>query len=50
MNNQVNDWSFKLDGILHNTSQDDVFSATTADVVTSALDGYNGEANNKCLC
>jgi len=42
INNQVSDWSFKLDGILHNASQEILFSTTAADVVTAALDGYNG--------
>ena len=42
VNNQLNDWSFKVDGVLHNASQEDVFTTTTTDVVTAALDGYNG--------
>jgi len=42
VNNQVIDWSFKVDGVLHNACQDDVYATTTADVVTAALDGYNG--------
>jgi len=43
VNNQVMDWSFKLDGIMHNASQETVSATTTADVVTAALDGYNGQ-------
>ena len=42
VNNQIIDWSFKLDGIMHNASQETVFATTTTDVVTAALDGYNG--------
>jgi len=42
VNNQIIDWSFKLDGIMHNASQETVFSTTTTDVVTAALEGYNG--------
>lgn len=43
MNNQVVDWSFKVDGILHNASQDEVFNATATKLVAPALDGYNGK-------
>lgn len=43
VNNQVLDWSFKLDGILHNSSQDDVYSTVCSSMVTSAMQGYNGE-------
>jgi len=42
VNNQIVDWSFKLDGIMHNASQEAVFTTTATDVVTAALDGYNG--------
>ncbi|ELU05024.1 hypothetical protein CAPTEDRAFT_218005, partial [Capitella teleta] len=41
VNNQVLDWSFKLDGILHNSSQEEVFSTVCAPVLTSSLQGYN---------
>ena len=37
------DWNFKMDGILHNTSQDDTYDTVTRDVVTGAMDGYNGK-------
>jgi kinesin family protein 6/9 len=43
VNNQILDWSFKLDGIFHNATQEHVFSTVSSDIVTSALDGYNGE-------
>ncbi|KAK7469844.1 hypothetical protein BaRGS_00036122 [Batillaria attramentaria] len=42
IDNSINDYTFKLDGVLHNASQEHVFSAVAADVVTSALDGYSG--------
>jgi len=42
VNNQILDWSFRLDGMFHNSSQDQVFETVGADVITSALDGYNG--------
>lgn len=43
VNNQILDWSFKLDGIFNNAAQDQVFETVGADIVTSALDGYNGK-------
>jgi len=42
VNNQKMDWSFKLDGIMHNASQEAVFNTAATDVITAALDGYNG--------
>ncbi|XP_060585541.1 kinesin-like protein KIF9 isoform X2 [Ruditapes philippinarum] len=42
VNNQIQDWSFRLDGIFHNATQDQVFDTVSANIVTSALDGYNG--------
>uniref|UniRef100_A0A2K5QFR6 Kinesin-like protein n=1 Tax=Cebus imitator TaxID=2715852 RepID=A0A2K5QFR6_CEBIM len=42
VNNQQTDWSFKLDGVLHNASQDLVYETVAKDVVSQALDGYNG--------
>ncbi|XP_014424695.3 kinesin-like protein KIF9 isoform X1 [Pelodiscus sinensis] len=42
VNNKQTDWSFKLDGVLHNVSQDSVYDAVARDVVSQALDGYNG--------
>ncbi|XP_052814626.1 kinesin-like protein KIF9 isoform X2 [Mya arenaria] len=42
VNNQIADWSFRLDGIFHNSNQDQVFETVAANIVTSALDGYNG--------
>uniref|UniRef100_A0A8C8SXB0 Kinesin-like protein n=1 Tax=Pelusios castaneus TaxID=367368 RepID=A0A8C8SXB0_9SAUR len=42
INNKQTDWSFKLDGVLHNASQDAVYDAVARDLVSQALDGYNG--------
>ncbi|XP_053385895.1 kinesin-like protein KIF9 isoform X1 [Mercenaria mercenaria] len=42
VNNQIQDWSFRLDGIFHNATQDQVFDTVSSNIVTSALDGYNG--------
>ncbi|XP_078206799.1 kinesin-like protein KIF9 isoform X19 [Callithrix jacchus] len=42
VNNQQTDWSFKLDGVLHDASQDLVYEKVAKDVVSQALDGYNG--------
>ncbi|XP_073915831.1 kinesin-like protein KIF9 isoform X4 [Castor canadensis] len=42
VNNQQTDWSFKLDGVLHDASQDLVYETVAKDVVAQALDGYNG--------
>ena len=42
VNNQILDWSFKLDGILHNASQEFVYSKVASNIVTKAVDGYNG--------
>nr|XP_054754258.1 kinesin-like protein KIF9 [Lytechinus pictus] len=42
VNNQMLDWSFKMDGILHNASQDKVYEEVASPLVTQLLDGYNG--------
>lgn len=42
VNNQVLDWSFRLDGVLHNASQEQVFDTVATDVVSSTMNGYNG--------
>ena len=42
VNNQILDWSFKLDGIFNNADQDTVFSTVASDMVKKSLDGYNG--------
>ncbi|NWR38623.1 KIF9 protein, partial [Tachuris rubrigastra] len=42
VNNSSTDWSFRMDGLLHNTSQDQVYEAVARDLVAEALRGYNG--------
>ncbi|XP_032807376.2 kinesin-like protein KIF9 isoform X1 [Petromyzon marinus] len=42
VNNQVTEWSFKVDGSLHNTNQEMVYRETAREVVSRTLDGYNG--------
>jgi kinesin family protein 6/9 len=42
VNNQITDWSFKVDGILHNVSQDNVYDQVVKDITCKTLDGYNG--------
>lgn len=42
VNNQIVDWSFKLDGVLHNANQERVYETVAFDVVRAALDGYSG--------
>ncbi|NXB29771.1 KIF9 protein, partial [Eulacestoma nigropectus] len=42
VNNSQTDWSFKLDGLLHNTSQEMVYETVAKDLVSKALQGYNG--------
>uniref|UniRef100_W5MVQ4 Kinesin-like protein n=1 Tax=Lepisosteus oculatus TaxID=7918 RepID=W5MVQ4_LEPOC len=42
VNNQLSDWSFRLDGVLHDVSQENVYDIVAKRVVLGALDGYNG--------
>ncbi|KAM4706215.1 kinesin-like protein KIF9 [Rhinophrynus dorsalis] len=42
VNNKRSDWSFKVDGFLHNASQDSVYNTVAKSVVSKVLDGYNG--------
>ncbi|CAI9159781.1 unnamed protein product [Rangifer tarandus platyrhynchus] len=42
VNNQQTDWSFKLDRVLHDASQDLVYEIVAKDVVSQALNGFNG--------
>ncbi|KAI0213411.1 Kinesin-like protein KIF9 [Lamellibrachia satsuma] len=42
VNNQKMDWSFQLDGVMHDISQEDVHNRVAADIAHSALNGYNG--------
>ncbi|NWT57295.1 KIF9 protein, partial [Erythrocercus mccallii] len=42
VNNSQTDWSFKLDGLLHNASQEMVYETVAKDLVSKALQGYSG--------
>jgi len=42
VNNQLLDWSFKVDGILHNASQEQVHDTVVSDMTNKAMQGYNG--------
>ena len=42
VNNAPHDYSFRVDKVLHNTSQEGVFEECGQDVVDSVLQGYNG--------
>ncbi|NWU58514.1 KIF9 protein, partial [Dromas ardeola] len=42
VNNRQTDWSFRLDGVLHNTSQELAYETVAEKLVSEALIGYNG--------
>ncbi|XP_009470742.1 PREDICTED: kinesin-like protein KIF9 [Nipponia nippon] len=42
VNNRQTDWSFRLDGVLHNTSQELAYETVAKKLVSDALIGYNG--------
>lgn len=42
MNNRQTDWSFRLDGVLHNASQELAYETVAKKLVSEALIGYNG--------
>ncbi|KAF4089757.1 hypothetical protein AMELA_G00069680 [Ameiurus melas] len=42
LNNQMSSRSFRLNGVLHNISQEDVYRQVAHSVVLGALEGYNG--------
>jgi len=42
INNQQENWNFKLDRILHNASQEMVFDVAARDIVNNVIEGYNG--------
>ncbi|XP_025945558.1 kinesin-like protein KIF9 isoform X9 [Apteryx rowi] len=42
VNNRRTDWSFRLDGVLHNASQDLAYETVAEKLVSEALNGYNG--------
>ncbi len=43
VNNQITDWSFKVDDILHNVSQETVYDKVVKDITLKLLEGYNGK-------
>ncbi|KAH0627685.1 hypothetical protein JD844_003781 [Phrynosoma platyrhinos] len=47
VNNKQTDWSFKLDGVLHDAPQDAVYDAVAKHLVSQGLSGYN--ASNPLL-
>jgi kinesin family protein 6/9 len=42
VNNQQESWHFKLDKVLRDATQEQVFNLCASDVVRSVMDGYNG--------
>nr|XP_047909798.1 kinesin-like protein KIF9 isoform X10 [Anser cygnoides] len=42
VNNRQTDWSFRLDGVLHNASQELAYETVAQKLVSDALVGYNG--------
>ncbi|NXT37655.1 KIF9 protein, partial [Pelecanoides urinatrix] len=42
VNNRQTDWCFRLDGVLHNTSQELAYEIVAKKLVSEALIGYNG--------
>ncbi|NWI18568.1 KIF9 protein, partial [Crypturellus soui] len=42
VNNRQTEWCFRLDGVLHNASQDLAYETIAAKLVSEALNGYNG--------
>ncbi|KAJ3144872.1 Kinesin-like protein kif9 [Irineochytrium annulatum] len=42
INNQQEDWDFRFDNILHNSSQEKVYEECSRNIVRSTVDGYNG--------
>ena len=42
INLSVIDWKFQLDGVLHNSSQSDVYDTCASSVVTQVMEGING--------
>lgn len=41
---QLNSWSFPLEGVLQDVSQEEVYARVCQRVVQGALDGYNGKS------
>jgi kinesin family protein 6/9 len=43
INNQQENWDFRFDNILHNSSQEVVYEECGQPIVKGLLDGYNGK-------
>uniref|UniRef100_A0A3B4YSC5 Kinesin motor domain-containing protein n=1 Tax=Seriola lalandi dorsalis TaxID=1841481 RepID=A0A3B4YSC5_SERLL len=41
---RLRSWSFRLEGVLQNVSQEEVYTRVCRRVVQGALDGYNGRS------
>ncbi|XP_065523072.1 kinesin-like protein KIF9 isoform X5 [Lathamus discolor] len=46
MNSRQTNWSFRMDGVLHNTSQEQLYETVAKKLVSEALIGYNGLQSN----
>ena len=42
VNNQLDNWKFKFNKILHNATQDECYDNSAIDIVSSVVNGYNG--------
>ncbi|XP_048861791.1 kinesin-like protein KIF9 [Brienomyrus brachyistius] len=42
VNNQLCSWSFRMDRVFHDVSQEEMYASVARSVVLGALDGYNG--------
>jgi kinesin family protein 6/9 len=42
VNNQQESWHFKLDRVMVNASQEQVFTTVATDIIKAVMDGYNG--------
>ena len=42
VNNKLDNWKFKFEKILQNSTQDDVYDLTSAQIVSNVVAGYNG--------
>ncbi|OMJ90760.1 hypothetical protein SteCoe_6838 [Stentor coeruleus] len=42
INNQQENWKFKFDEFLHNSTQEEVYDTCGRDIIHSVLEGYNG--------
>ncbi len=43
VNHKVVDWCFKVSGVLHDRTQEDVFACVVSDAVTASLEGCSCE-------